>query len=357
MTFNLGPDLSGNGFRAGDFWTFAARTADGSVEPPNRCSTARHLPPLLPSERGELFRRRHGFRFCRLLFPSLANPAIHVAGVYLQDVEKKIQNGGTGTIQKTLVSGITVACDAPVDPAIVTQPATQMNSPICSVTVDLPAPVANGGGFSPLILPATVNMGSTSRGSSTIKWTPAFPSPAALTNLEAQFPIGGPPVLAHLNLKGNSIWALGNPNMFLNGAVPEGSSGDGRASADFNMWFWLTSQPAVTLSANSLAFTTPQNVGTTSLAQTITLTFNGTPALATLTINSIAATGDFAVTNTCGGSVAAGKSCTISVTFTPTGTGTRTGQIGITENADSTPLVIALTGTGIAPVLTLSPPA
>ena len=353
VTFNLGPDLSGNGFRAGDFWTFAARTADGWVEP----LTA--APPLGIYHH---YCRLSVVNFsggatasdCRLLFPSLANPAIHVAGVYFQDVQ--IQNGGTGTIQD-LVSGITVACDAPVDPAIVPQPATQMNSPICSVTVDLPAPVANGGGFSPLILPATVSVGSTSRGSSTIKWTPAFPSPAALTNLEAQFPIGGPPVLAHLNLKGSSIWALGNPNMFLNGAVPEGSSGDGRASADFNMWFWLTSQPAVTLSANSLAFTTPQNVGTTSLAQTITLTFNGTPALATLTINSIAATGDFAVTNTCGGSVAAGKSCTISVTFTPTGTGTRTGQISITENADSTPLVIALTGTGIAPVLTLSPPS
>jgi hypothetical protein len=189
---------------------------------------------------------------------------------------------------------------------------------------------------------------------------PVFPSGDAQTALENQFPINGPPVLAHLTLKGNSIWAQGNPNVYLNGAVAEGGGSDGRASADFNMWFWLTSQPPVTLSATSLAFAT-QNVGTTSPAQSFTLTFNGTgpdPSTSTLTISSITPTGDFAVTSTLPTSpLAAGASCTISITFTPTATGTRTGQISISENADSSPLVVTLSGTGIAPGLTLSPPS
>ncbi len=353
VTFSLGPDPSGNGFRAGDFWTFAARTADGSVET---------LTAAAPFGIHHHYCRLSVVTFsgtatasdCRRLFPPLANPAIHVSSVYLGG--SLILNDGVSTIQN-LVNGINVLCDAPVDPAIVTQPA-QLNSPICSVTVDLPAPAANGGGFSALRLPATVSVGTSKVAPSTtntINWTPTFPSGTAQTALEAQFPINGPPVLAHLTLKGSSIWALGNPNMHLNGAVAEGGGGDGRASADFTMWFWLTSQPPVTLSATSLAFTTPQNVGTTSAAQSVTLTNNSSAAV---TIKGIAATGDFAVSaNTCGATVAAGANCTISVTFTPTATGTRTGQISISESADSSPLLIALTGTGIAPQLTLSPPS
>jgi hypothetical protein len=393
VSFNLGLDPSGNGFRAGDFWTFAARTADGSVESLTNAAPFGIYHHYCRLSVVYFSGSSPTFTDCRQLFPALANPAIHVNGVYFADTQ--ILNNGTGTIQD-LVNGITVLCDAPVDPGIVPNwmqaatpwvstvtynpgqavtnggayyvctaenlnqippnpafwSAAPLNSPICVVTVDLPAPAANGGGFSPLILPATVSVGSSSRGSSTINWMPVFPNGDVQTALESQFPINGPPVLAHLTLKGNSIWAQGNPNVYLNGAVAEGSP-DGRASADFNMWFWLTSQPPVTLSATNLAFST-QNVGTTSPAQSFTLTYNGT---STLTIASITATGDFAVTNTCGGSVAAGASCTITVTFTPTATGPQTGQITITENADPSPLVVTLSGTGIAPGLTVSPPS
>ena len=44
------------------------------------------------------------------------------------------------------------------------------------------------------------------------------------------------------------------------------------------------------------------------------------PGGTALTITSIAVSGDFAETNNCGSSVAAGGSCTINVTFTPTAT-------------------------------------
>jgi hypothetical protein len=106
--------------------------------------------------------------------------------------------------------------------------------------------------------------------------------------------------------------------------------------------------PTVTLSSPSIAFGN-QITTTTSPAQVVTLT--NTSAVA-LTITSIAVTGgnngDFAETNTCGASVAAGGTCTISVTFTPSAVGARASAVVITDNAADSPQSIALTGTGVA---------
>jgi Protein of unknown function (DUF1573) len=102
----------------------------------------------------------------------------------------------------------------------------------------------------------------------------------------------------------------------------------------------------VTVSTSSLDLngsTGGQTVGTTSAPQTLTLTNNGTTPLA---IASITASGDFAETNTCGSSLAPGASCTITVTFTPTAAGSRTGVVTITDNASSSPQIVALSGTG-----------
>ena len=109
--------------------------------------------------------------------------------------------------------------------------------------------------------------------------------------------------------------------------------------------------PAVTLSSTSLTFS-GQNVGTTSAAQTVTLTNSGS---GTLTITSIAASAQFGQTNTCGSSVAQSANCTISVTFSPTASGTQTGTITITDNASGSPQKISLTGTGNGPAASLSP--
>jgi hypothetical protein len=104
--------------------------------------------------------------------------------------------------------------------------------------------------------------------------------------------------------------------------------------------------PAVSLSTTSLSFGT-QGVNTTSTAESVTLSNSGN---ATLSITAFALSGtnpgDFNQTNTCGTSVAAGAACTISVTFTPSATGTRTAALGITDNAAGSPQTISLTGTG-----------
>ncbi|HEV2342951.1 MAG TPA: choice-of-anchor D domain-containing protein, partial [Actinocrinis sp.] len=105
------------------------------------------------------------------------------------------------------------------------------------------------------------------------------------------------------------------------------------------------SGPALSTSPASLNFGN-QNVGTTSGAQNVTVTNSGT---ATASVTSIAASGDYAQTNTCGTSIAAAASCTISVTFKPTAAGSRAGAITITSNATNSPSTVSLSGTGVTP--------
>lgn len=100
--------------------------------------------------------------------------------------------------------------------------------------------------------------------------------------------------------------------------------------------------PGVSLSPTSLTFG-GQLLTTTSSAQAVTLTNNGTGPL---TISSVAASGDFAETNTCPSTLAAGANCTISVTFAPTATGTRNGALTIADNAAGSAQPVPLTGTG-----------
>ncbi len=96
--------------------------------------------------------------------------------------------------------------------------------------------------------------------------------------------------------------------------------------------------------------TTPSTVffgsvptGTASSAQTVTVWNTGTAALE---ISAVKATGDFAETDTCtANAVAAGGFCVIGVTMTPTTTGTRTGELQITDNVDGVHRV-ALSGAG-----------
>ncbi len=87
--------------------------------------------------------------------------------------------------------------------------------------------------------------------------------------------------------------------------------------------------------------------GTPSAAQTVTVTNTGGIALA---VASIAMTGDFTETDDCqGATVDAGANCTISVVFTPTQQGSRTGQMTIHGNVAGGQMTVQLSGTGGAP--------
>jgi hypothetical protein len=93
------------------------------------------------------------------------------------------------------------------------------------------------------------------------------------------------------------------------------------------------------------------NVGSTSAAQSVTVTNPGSSPAA---VSSISVTGPFSQTNNCGGSIAAGGSCTVQVTFAPTSGGPQTGTLSVATNAPGSPLTVALSGTGVTATTNLA---
>ena len=113
--------------------------------------------------------------------------------------------------------------------------------------------------------------------------------------------------------------------------------------------------PAVTFTPSSLTFGS-QLVGTLSQSQPVTLTNTGSE---TLTFSAVASTsGDFYQSNNCPHSLLPQASCTLSVIFTPTVAGTRSGSVNVSDNATGSPQKLPLTGTATGTgkiILTLSP--
>jgi hypothetical protein len=66
-----------------------------------------------------------------------------------------------------------------------------------------------------------------------------------------------------------------------------------------------------------------------------------------MTISSIATSANFVQSNNCGTSLAAGTSCTINVSFAPTGAGTLAGQLTVTDNASSAKQTVSLSGSAV----------
>ncbi len=104
-----------------------------------------------------------------------------------------------------------------------------------------------------------------------------------------------------------------------------------------------TGAPQATLTPASKAFAA-ENVGKSSPAEVFTLSNQQSVTLDHIVIST---TGDFNIsTTTCATSLAAKTECAISVVFTPTGTGTRTGTLKVADSADNSPQTSSLTGTG-----------
>lgn len=112
-----------------------------------------------------------------------------------------------------------------------------------------------------------------------------------------------------------------------------------------------TGTPAFAISPSSLTFGNT-DVGFTS-TQTLTVT---SLAPSALPFPGLTVTGDFTQTNTCGSSLAAGASCTITVTFKPSATGTRTGTLSSSNaTAAYSSIAATLTGNGVDFTITLTP--
>jgi len=117
--------------------------------------------------------------------------------------------------------------------------------------------------------------------------------------------------------------------------------------------------PVAGVSPTTLPSFGNQFVGTTGASQSVTLSNTG---VGTLAIASIIASANFSVTtgsNACASTLAAGSSCMIYVTFSPslTATGVQTGTLTITDNSGAvagSTQTVNLSGAGVAPVVTVS---
>jgi hypothetical protein len=106
---------------------------------------------------------------------------------------------------------------------------------------------------------------------------------------------------------------------------------------------------AVALSTLGLHFPA-QDVGSTSGAQTLTLTNQTAQAVS---VKLIAAGANYSQTNNCGTSLAAGAGCQVNVRFSPLAGGTLDSALGVFTGATANPLVVTLVGTGLAPQIEL----
>ncbi len=100
------------------------------------------------------------------------------------------------------------------------------------------------------------------------------------------------------------------------------------------------------VSPTSLSFGS-EALNETSAAKTVTFT---NAVTGPLTISGITASTNFAVASTtCVSPLGAGKTCTVSITFTPTALGNLTGTLSFTDNAPNSPQKVSLSGTGVVP--------
>lgn len=104
-------------------------------------------------------------------------------------------------------------------------------------------------------------------------------------------------------------------------------------------------KPTLGISPTALHFG-PQNVGTSSPPQVVTLTNRGKTALA---LNLIGTGPNYVQNNNCGTNLPAGASCKINVTFSPASGGALKGVVGVFTGATANPVAVSLLGTGLAP--------
>src|SRR5207249_2937978 len=110
--------------------------------------------------------------------------------------------------------------------------------------------------------------------------------------------------------------------------------------------------PAVSLSPTSVAFgSLPVGTGST---KEVYLTNTGT---ATLNLSSVSVTAGFGGFAACAtpSAIPPSGGCTIYVTFSPTTTGSQTGELFVYEDAPGSPQSVPLSGTGTTPPMSLTP--
>jgi hypothetical protein len=194
---------------------------------------------------------------------------------------------------------------------------------IGSVTLDLPPSSAWGTRTETLSVLGSTNGTSYSQivGSSGYTFNPSTGN-----TVKISLPSGTSARYVQLSFTGNTGWSAAQLSEF---QVFPGGGSTGTGSA-------LSASPS-SVSFGSTA------VGSTSAAQSVTVSNPGSTAAS---VSSVSASGPFSQTNTCGTSIAAGGSCTVSVKFAPTASGSASGTLSVASSAPGSPLTVALSGTG-----------
>ncbi|HYS34498.1 MAG TPA: discoidin domain-containing protein, partial [Pseudonocardiaceae bacterium] len=163
-------------------------------------------------------------------------------------------------------------------------------------------------------------------------WSTLVPSagytfnPATGNTVSINLPSGTSDQYLQLSFTGNTGWTAAQISEF---EIFPGSGSSNAAAS-------LTASPAQLSFGN-------QTVGTTSAAQSVTITNTGNAAAA---ISQVAVGSGFGQTSTCGSSLAAGSSCTVSVTFAPTAAQAYSANLTVASNASDSTLTVPLSGTG-----------
>ncbi len=126
-------------------------------------------------------------------------------------------------------------------------------------------------------------------------------------------------------------------------------AGGGGPPTNFQLLRNLVTKPVRTAPA-SVTFPGAIGLGTNSAPQTVTI---GNTGSAALKVAAASASGDFLKTgDTCTGTaVPKDGTCTITLRFSPSAEGPRSGTLTITDNTDASPGTITLSGTGAGPAV------
>lgn len=261
--------FGGTNLRPGDYWNFAARSADGSIEnlfqaPPKGIvryycplalvkwgAVAIGSPPTSPPSAFDI--QMQVLEDCRKIFTPLndipgADPGMRIVSVFAL-------NSATGVraplindqifAASSISGGIDIVCDNNVD-------AVSVSRPTCYVTVEIPFTAAGQAIATPVVAYQTLTfVGTLSVRGRIISWRPAAAANQVLAQIAASATGPDKGILCRLILRGNFIWSLGNPPLYLDGddfgmanprlgltaiSLP---TGDRKRGGDFTTWFWV----------------------------------------------------------------------------------------------------------------------
>lgn len=346
--------------RPGDYWQFATRTADGSVQALNNARPAgieRSWCPLAvvqwvgpPAGSPPSPPTMTVLLDCRSIFPSLVNfPAadggVHITGLFTVNpaTNAQLQLQNDTNVQTNVFGGIDVVCDAAIDPVSIARP---------TFSVSIKAPVlGQTNAMIPLYYQTIELAGETSvNNGNIISWRPADQAAAQtfITQLAFGVPPGDRGILTRAKLSGDFIWSQNDPSQYLDGeafgrheqtnniglTLP---SGNRKRGGDFEFWFWLVGAPSFATSA--AASPNPIYVGDISQITVVLSSFAPTaaPLMTVTSSNAAVATVPAQVT------VSAGVT---SVTFPVTGHAAGQSTISIafdTRGGTPTPVTTTLT--------------